>query len=80
MSIRTISPNYMDLSHWADAMVQNVDKYGNLGRLMGDDWKMFGLNMMTLPALSGSVVPDPYAFDTWQEWVSRLNENLSLVP
>lgn len=80
MSVRTISPVHIDLQHWADAMVQNVEKYGNLGRLLNDDWRGFGLNMMTLPALSGSVVPDPYSFDTWQDWASRLNENLSVVP
>lgn len=80
MSVRTISPFHIDLSAWADAMVQNVEKYGNLGRLMGDDWRAFGLNMMTLPGLSGSIVPDPYAFTDWQDWVMRLNENLSVVP
>lgn len=77
MSIRTISPSYMSLNDWSDFMVQTMQNYGDLPRLMKDDWKEFGANMMTLPGLSGSVVPDPYAFDEWTAWASRLNENLS---
>lgn len=81
MSIRIISPAYMKVREWTDMMTPNLEKYGNIGRLQNDDgWKAWGAQLLNLPGLSGSIVPDPYGFDDWKAWASRLNANLSGVP
>lgn len=80
MSVLTIRPDYLSAQQWADFMVPNLEKYGNLGRLDDEgEWQEWGAHLMLLPGLSGSIVPDPYAFDDWRKWVERLNENLSVI-
>ncbi len=81
MSVLTINPDYLTVQQWADFMVPNLSQYGNLGRLDDEtEWAEWGERLMNLPGLSGSIVPDPRAFENWREWVDRLNQNLSAVP
>lgn len=80
MTISTVDPWGMGVRDWTDAMTISVEQYGNLGRLNSDDaWREWGAQLLTLPGLSGSIVPDPYAFGTWQEWAERLNDGLAAV-
>ena len=81
MSVNIITPAYMTLREWTDAMCQNLEQFGNLSRLdQREDWREWGAMLLNLPALSGSIVPDPYQFDDWRVWAQRCNENLSVVP
>jgi hypothetical protein len=71
----------MTVRDWTDAMVQNLEQFGNLGRLdHREDWREWGAELLNLPAISGSIIPDPYQFDDWRAWAQRCNENLSVVP
>lgn len=81
MSVDTIDPAYLTVTEWTDFMVTNLEQFGNLPRL--DDpngWRDWALALLNLPALSGSIVPDPYQFETWTAWAMRLNENLWVMP
>lgn len=81
MSINTIDPSYMSVREWTDFMVPNLEQYGNLGRLSRDDeWRAWGAQLLNLPGISGSIVPDPYQFDDWRTWAQRCVQNLSVVP
>ena len=81
MSVRTISPGYMQLRDWADYMCQNLEHYGNLARLdREEEWQDWGATLLNIPALSGSIIPDPYQFDDWRTWAQRCNENLAVLP
>ena len=80
MTIHVIDPWSMPLPAWADAMVLELDAYGNLGRLDDETrWREWGEQMLNMPGISGSIVPDPYTFGTWQEWAERLNDGLAAV-
>ena len=81
MSVEVISPQFMSVREWTDFMTPNLDQFGNLGRLMRDEgWREWGAQLLNMPALSGSIVPDPYLFDDWRAWALRLCENLAEVP
>ena len=80
MSVQTIDPAHVSVQEWCDFMVPNLEQFGNLGRLDGDNWREWGTQLLNLPALSGSIVPDPYQFDDWILWAMRLNENLWTMP
>ena len=81
MSVSTINPSFMNARTWADFMVPVLEQFGNLSRLdQREDWREWGAMLLNLPALSGSIVPDPYQFDDWRVWAQRCNENLSVVP
>lgn len=81
MSVFVIDPRYMDAVEWADAMVPNLEKLGNIGRLDdADKWREWASQLLNLPKLAGSIVPDPYQFDDWRDWAQRCNKNLTEVP
>ena len=80
MSVHTIDPIGMSAVAWADAMVLELDALGNLGRLESDnEWREWAAQLLNLPSISGSIVPNPYEFGTWQEWAERLNDGLAAV-
>lgn len=77
MSVLPIDPFGMTVTEWCDMMTPNLLQFGNLPRLDNpDNWREFGLALLNLPQLSGSIVPDPYQFERWDEWAMRLNKNL----
>ena len=81
MSVNTIDPAFMTVRQWTDFMVPSLEQFGNLGRLTRDDeWRAWGVSLLNLPALSGSIVPNPYQFDDWRAWARRLVDNLSEMP
>lgn len=81
MSVHTINPQFLTVREWTDFMVPNLEQYGNLGRLDRDEeWREWGVALLNLRALSGSIIPDPYQFDDWRSWAQRCVENLSVVP
>lgn len=81
MSVHVISPDFVSATEWADFMVPNLEQYGNLGRLDDEkEWRTWGLQLLNLPALSGSIIPNPYDFDDWRAWARRCVENLAGVP
>ncbi len=81
MSVDTVNPAYMTVRDWADAMVQNLEQFGNLGRLDDEaQWKNWGAQLLNLPGISGSIIPDPYQFDDWRTWAARCVQNLSEMP
>jgi hypothetical protein len=65
------------LNEWADAVVYVSLQYANVSQLDGDDWKAWGHVFFNSPQLGNLHPPDPYAFDTWQEWGERLVDALS---
>ena len=81
MSVRTIDPAYLTVQQWTDFMVPSLEQFGNLGRLDRDDeWRAWGVSLLNMSQLSGSIVPNPYQFDDWRVWARRLVENLSEIP
>ena len=80
MSVHTIDPYGLSAAAWADAMVLELDALGNLGRLDDEtQWQEWGAQLLNLPGISGSIVPNPYEFGTWREWAERLNDGLAAV-
>lgn len=80
MSVWTIDPFGMTAIQWADAMALNIEQFGNLGRLENEEqWRAWAEQLLNLPGISGSIVPDPYAFESWQVWAAELNTGLSTV-
>lgn len=81
MSVNIIDPSFLTVRQWMDFMVLNVEQFGNLGRLDDDaKWQAWGAQLLNLPALSGSIVPDPYQFTDWRTWAARLCQTLSEMP
>lgn len=81
MSINVINPAYLTVRQWTDFMTPNLEKYGNIGRLTNDEgWREWGAQLLNVPKLSGSIVPDPYQFDDWRAWAQRCVANMAEVP
>ena len=74
MTAWPIDPFGMTATDWTDAMAINLEEFGNLPRLENADaWQAWAEQVLNLPGLSGSIVPDPYAFARWEEWAAQLN-------
>lgn len=81
MSVLIISPAFMTAQQWADSMVPNLEQFGNIGRLEDEKkWRDWATQLLNLPKLAGSIIPDPYQFDDWRAWARRCVENLAEVP
>lgn len=81
MSVEIVNPAYLTVKEWTDFMVPALEQFGNLGRLDDEkQWREWGAALLNLPALSGSVIPDPYQFDDWRTWATRCVQNLSEMP
>jgi len=59
---------------WADRMVLLLEiDVDNMPRLDDpEQWQAWATSIFGEPDVSGQDSPDPYAFDTWQEWGERL--------
>jgi hypothetical protein len=80
MAVQVINPYGMTARDWTDAMVINLEQFGNIGRLENEDqWRDWALQLMTLGSLSGTTVPDPYGFLEWRPWAEALTKNLAGV-
>jgi len=64
------------LNEWADAVLYVAAQYANVAQLDGDDWRTWGSTFFNSPQLGNLHPPDPYAFDSWQEWGERLVDAL----
>lgn len=81
MTVTVIDPAYLTVTEWCDFMVTNLEQFGNLPRLDDPEkWRDWGVELLNMPQLSGSIVPDPFQFDNWTAWAMRLNENLWAMP
>lgn len=81
MSVFTVNPMFMTPREWTDAMMTNLEQFGNIGRLDDEKkWQEWATQLLNLPKLAGSIVPDPYQFDDWRAWARRCIENLAEVP
>jgi hypothetical protein len=63
-------PEGMTLHDWADRVVLDLD--GRVGRLLDNDWKAWGSQLL----LSGIAAPSPLGFNDWRDWANRLSEAL----
>lgn len=80
MAVNVIIPWGMTATEWCDAMTINLEQFGNLGRLENEEgWRDWALQLMTMGSLSGTVVPDPYAFTEWRPWAEAFTKNLAVV-
>lgn len=78
--METISYKHITMKKWADFMVPILEQFGNVGRLDDESkWQPWAAQLSNLPGLSGNVVPNPYTFAKWQDWVARFNENVCQV-
>lgn len=78
MAVQVIDPFGMRATEWTDAMTINLEQFGNLARLDDEtQWREWALQLMTLGSLSGTTVPDPYVFISWEPWAQALNKNLA---
>jgi hypothetical protein len=60
----------MSLEEWTDRVVLDLSEQSTIGRLIGDDWQTWGVQLQANTV--GQNIPDPYAFQDWQEWAQRL--------
>lgn len=80
MTVSTVNPAFLSVKEWTDFMVPGLEQFGNLGRLERDeDWQEWGAQLLNLPTLSGSIIPNPYEFDDWRTWAARCVQNLSEI-
>lgn len=63
-------PTGMSMSDWADQVTLDLDRYGYVSKLQGDDWQGWAVQFLNNVAL-GRNLPDPYGFEDWLEWAER---------
>jgi hypothetical protein len=69
-------PKFIGLVEWSDIVVSELSQYGTFNRLTDEkDWKNWAAQFMMSSGLQGKI-PQPYAFDDWQEWAERLCQTL----
>lgn len=64
-------PTLMSLHDWADQLCLDLNQYGVIGKLAGEDWRTWGYQLFSTVPFN---LPDPMAFDTWSAWAERLCE------
>ena len=62
---------------WADQVTLDLDRYGPIGRIVGDNWQAWGVQLLSFVSLGSYTLPDPYQFTDWLEWANRLCGELS---
>lgn len=70
-------PQGMRLIDWADCVVQDLEAYGTVGKLLSEnEWQNWGVQFLNNTTL-GRNLPNPYNFNTWREWAERMCEVLA---
>lgn len=70
----TIDPRDMDVLTWTAQMVPNLIQFGPVPSLFTpEDWRQWGLSILSLQSLSGVNMPDPTLYDNWRLWAAELN-------
>jgi len=69
-----VDPRYIDsFEEWSDYMYPTLEQYGVIEQFTyGSDWKSWAAGLLSLNPIAQLGVPQPYVFDDWQEWASRL--------
>ena len=69
-----VDPRYIDsFEEWSDYMYPTLEQYGVIEQFTyGSDWKSWAAGLLSLNPNAQLGVPQPYVFDDWQEWASRL--------
>ena len=69
-----VDPRYIDsFEEWSDYMYPTLEQYGVIEQFTyGSDWKSWAAGLLSLNTSAQLGVPQPYVFDDWQEWASRL--------
>lgn len=69
-----VDPRYIDsFEEWSDYMYPTLEQYGVIEQFTyGSDWKSWAAGLLSLNPIARLGVPQPYVFDDWQEWASRL--------
>lgn len=70
------SPTGMKLSDWADQVTFELSPYGFIGKIVADDWKDWGVQIIANTSV-GRRIPDPFGFADWATWGERLCEALA---
>lgn len=73
-----IRPYGLSLKEWCDRTVGILQQLGFTAQLNGNDWRGWGLALMRSAVSNKGQIPNPYAFNDWQEWAVRVNGVLSL--
>lgn len=63
-------PHGMTLRDWADQVSLDLDIYGYVTKLEGEDWQNWGVQFLNNGAI-GRNIPSPYGFDNWLDWAER---------
>lgn len=68
-------PTGLTLQDWADQVCLDLDAFGVIGRIVGEEWQDWGVQLCNNVSVGGNL-PNPYEFDDWQNWGQRLCEAL----
>jgi hypothetical protein len=66
----------MEMREWADACGLIMQSYSNIMRLDGDDWRSWGLSIMSSPQLGKFDMPNPYSYHDWRDWADNMTVTL----
>jgi len=64
-------PTGLTLQDWADQVSLDLDRYGAMSKIAGDEWQNWGVQLLNNSSL-GHNIPNPYQFDNWSDWAERL--------
>jgi hypothetical protein len=64
-------PTGMELRDWADQVTLDLDVYGPVSHITGDDWQGWGVQFLSFGSI-GKNLPNPYNFTDWRDWAERM--------
>lgn len=70
-------PTGLSMQDWCDQLAMDLDQYGPIGKLVGEDWQGWGVVLMVPLELGGFGIPSPYGFSDWKDWAERVCEELA---
>lgn len=74
-----IDPRYFDVMTWTDRMAQILGPITPPEKLVNaEEWREWAVNLLDTPTKEGQNAPNPYQFDSWQEWAERFNQVVEL--
>lgn len=69
---------------WAQRAREFLNAYGNPpSPTTEEDWQFWGARLGDLPGLAGQLIPSPYTYQEWRQWVQDLNQSVNpstLIP